>query len=129
VSTELSDLQEVTADSEMIGAVLRNLLSNAIKYTRPGGKINITALPFQQGLKVTVTDNGVGIELENLCKLFRIDENLTTLGTQNEEGTGLGLILCKEFIDKHHGKIWVESEIGKGSSFSFTIPKKSIVTV
>jgi signal transduction histidine kinase len=72
---------------------------------------------------VTVSDNGVGIKQETIEKLFRIDQNSSTMGTQNEKGTGLGLLLCKEFIEKHSGKIWVESDPGKGSKFHFTIPK------
>lgn len=129
VTAEIAELPEVAADTEMIATVLRNLLSNAIKFTNAGGFITVSAIPYQQGLKVSVADNGVGIDAQNLDKLFRIDQNLSTLGTEKEEGTGLGLILCKEFIEKHHGKLWVESEVGQGSTFCFTIPKKSMLTV
>jgi len=108
----------------MIGTVLRNLISNAIKFTNSGGTIVISAEQKPDELLVTVSDNGVGIKNDTIEKLFRIDENNSTAGTQNEEGTGLGLILCKEFVEKHGGKIWVESEVGKGSKFYFTIPKE-----
>lgn len=110
-------------DKAMISAILRNLISNAIKFTHPGGRIVISAEIKNAELIISIRDNGVGIKKENIEKLFRIDENHSTLGTQNEKGTGLGLILCKEFIGKHGGKIWVESEVGKGSTFYFSIPK------
>ena len=112
-------------DKAMISTILRNLISNAVKFTRPGGRIVISAELKNAELIIAVCDNGVGIKKESIEKLFRIDENHSTLGTQNEKGTGLGLILCKEFIEKHGGKIWVESEVGKGSAFYFTIPKNS----
>ena len=111
----------VFADKNMMSTVLRNLISNAIKFTHPGGWIIISA-EEKEGLTVSVIDNGVGIPKDRIEQLFRIDENYSTYGTQNERGTGLGLILCKEFIEKHGGKIWVESEEGKGSIFYFTIP-------
>jgi len=112
----------VFADKAMINTVIRNLVSNAIKFTNPGGEIIITATEKQNEILVSVKDNGVGIPHSAVDKLFRIDENYTTSGTNKEQGTGLGLILCKEFIEKHGGKIWVESEEGKGSMFSFIIP-------
>jgi len=101
--------------------VLRNLISNAIKFTQPSGMITILISESHHELTVAVTDSGIGIPKESIDKLFRLDESYSTPGTQNEKGTGLGLILCKEFIDKHGGKIWVDSEAGKGSTFSFTI--------
>jgi PAS domain S-box-containing protein len=111
----------VYADKAMISTVLRNLISNAIKFTKPGGEIIIAATENQTEIVVSVNDNGVGIPQDMLGKLFRIDENYTTSGTNNERGTGLGLILCKEFIEKHSGKIWVESREGEGSTFSFCL--------
>jgi PAS domain S-box-containing protein len=123
ISKELPHNILVLADRSMIGTVLRNLISNAIKFTKPEGQINITAESTKAEVKVTVSDNGIGISDEELEKLFRIDENHSTSGTLNERGTGLGLILCKEFIEKHNGKIWVESEFGKGSKFLFSVPK------
>lgn len=111
------------ADKAMINTILRNLISNAIKFTYPGGQIIISAEKMLDELKISISDNGIGMKKEAIGKLFRIDENNIRMGTQNERGTGLGLILCKEFIEKHQGKIWVESELGKGSKFSFTMPK------
>jgi signal transduction histidine kinase len=113
----------VFADKAMINTVLRNIISNAIKFTHPNGQIVISAEKRPDELIISISDNGIGIKKEAIGKLFRIDENQTTLGTQNEKGTGLGLIICKEFIEKHGGKIWVESAVGKGSTFYFTLPK------
>ncbi len=110
-------------DKDMISSVIRNLLSNAIKFTYPGGRVVIKAKLEGQELVVSISDNGIGIQQQYLNKLFRIDENYSIPGTQNEKGTGLGLVLCKDFVEKHNGKIWAESELGKGSSFYFTIPK------
>ncbi|MEI6143440.1 MAG: PAS domain-containing sensor histidine kinase, partial [Mariniphaga sp.] len=112
----------VLADKEMISTVLRNLISNAIKFTHPGGRITVSAHLQKEGWVVEVGDNGMGIKKEFIHKLFRIDETHSTKGTNDELGTGLGLLLCKEFISKHKGKIWVESEYSKGSKFSFLIP-------
>lgn len=123
ISSKLPPEAKVFADKAMISAVLRNLVSNAVKFTNPGGKIVILAQTTEKELTVSIGDNGVGITKEGIENLFRIDENHSTLGTQNEKGTGLGLILCKEFIEKHGGKIWVESEVGRGSTFYFSIPK------
>jgi PAS domain S-box-containing protein len=118
--------QPIFADKAMISTILRNLISNAIKFTNIGGEIIISSENKPNELVVTVSDNGVGIEEESISKLFRIDQNHSTLGTEKEKGTGLGLLLCKEFVEKHGGRIWVESSQGKGSKFSFTIPKTKI---
>jgi PAS domain S-box-containing protein len=112
----------VFADPDMLKTILLNLVSNAIKFTNSGGKITINAEQNSENVIISVSDNGIGIPPENLAKLFDISEVLTTKGTAAETGTGLGLLLCKEFVEKHGGKIWVESEVGKGSTFSFTIP-------
>ena len=112
----------VFADKAMIGTILRNLISNAIKFTNTGGEVIISTKHILNEIVISVTDSGVGINSDSIGKLFRMDENYSTLGTQNEKGTGLGLLLCKEFIDKHGGRIWVESEPGKGSKFFFSIP-------
>ncbi|PKP51388.1 MAG: hypothetical protein CVT92_12885 [Bacteroidetes bacterium HGW-Bacteroidetes-1] len=112
----------VYADKAMISTVLRNLLSNAIKFSHPGGNIDISAKENQKELIISVSDHGIGIPKAGMDKLFRIDENYSTPGTQNEKGTGLGLILCKEFVEKHGGKIWVESKLGVGSTFYFSLP-------
>lgn len=117
----------VLADRSMILTILRNLISNAIKFTHPGGEIIISTNCTKNECEVIVADNGVGIKKEAIDKLFRIDTSYSTIGTNDEVGTGLGLILCKDFIDKHKGRIWVESERGskteRGSTvFHFTIP-------
>ncbi len=113
----------IHADKAMIEAVLRNLISNAIKFTPQEGTIIITAEEKENTYLISVADRGVGIENRNVEKLFKIDSSYSTLGTNNEVGTGLGLILCKDFIEYHKGKIWVESELGVGSTFYFSIPK------
>jgi len=113
------------ADRNMIGTILRNLISNSIKFTNPGGTIIISANQNSDELIIIVSDNGVGISEIAIDKLFRIDESYKKIGTHNEIGTGLGLILCKEFVDKHKGKIWVESKEGEGSTFSFSIPNQN----
>ena len=112
----------VLADSNMIKTVLRNLISNAIKFTNSNGKIDVYALQNDKFIEIAVSDNGVGMNEETRNKLFSIETNETTLGTANEKGSGLGLLLCKEFVEKHGGKIWIESEEGKGSIFYFTLP-------
>ncbi len=114
----------VFADKNMLATVFRNLISNALKFTPKGGKIHITSKTKEDNnfIEVSVTDTGVGILENRINDLFRIDKNTTTKGTENERGTGLGLILCKEFIEKHGGKIWVESKINEGSTFKLTIP-------
>ncbi len=120
--SSLSDDIVVYADQNMLSTILRNLIANAIKFTESGGKVDISAVSHQSHIEISVTDNGVGITEKNKKKLFGVDLNFTTRGTQNEGGSGLGLILCKEFVEKHQGKIWVESELGKGCKFIFTLP-------
>jgi len=115
------------ADKAMISTVMRNLISNAIKFSRPHSEITVKAEVQKNELMISVSDHGVGIPKEGIEKLFRIDENYTTAGTQKEQGTGLGLILCLEFIKKHGGRIWVDSEVGAGSVFYFTIPAHHLV--
>lgn len=112
----------VFADENMLNTVLRNLISNGIKFTNPKGKIIISALQNKDFIEITVSDNGVGINEKIQRNLFVIDSTIITNGTANEKGSGLGLILCKDFINKHGGEIWVESEVGKGSDFKFTLP-------
>jgi len=111
----------VFADRPMLSTVLRNLISNAIKFTGEKGKIKISAEKSGKKVTVNVSDNGIGIEPEKLKKLFQLDVSNSTPGTNNEKGTGLGLILCKEFVEKHGGKIWVQSKPGKGTTFYFTL--------
>ena len=113
------------ADSNTINLVIRNLMTNAIKFTNDGGKVTINATEKPNDWLISVTDNGVGMNNEVLKMLFDKTAPYTTRGTANEKGTGLGLILCKEFVEKNGGKIWVESQEGKGSTFYFTLPKAS----
>jgi len=113
----------VECDINMISTVIRNIISNAIKFTRPAGKINITSREKVNTCEVSVIDTGVGISEENLGKLFRIDTHFSTTGTANEEGTGLGLILCREFVNLNNGSIRVVSKPGKGSTFTVELPK------
>lgn len=112
----------VFADYDMSMAILRNLLSNAIKYTQKGGKIFIYTEIIDNKVNISIKDTGVGIAQKNLKNLFSIESNYSTRGTEQEPGTGLGLILCKEFVEKHGGEIRAESEKGKGSIFSFSLP-------
>ncbi len=116
----------VLADINSITTVLRNLISNAIKFTQPNGKIVVSATSKNNFAEVCVEDTGVGMSKETMEKLFRIDVHHTSLGTANEKGTGLGLIVCKEFVEANGGQIWVESKEGKGSKFYFTIPLAQI---
>ena len=115
----------VFADRNMIKTILRNLISNAIKFTHRKGKVEIKAFIDNDFVEIEVSDNGIGISKETMSKLFRIDADLSTRGTENEKGTGLGLFLCKEFVEKHGGKIWVESESGRGSTFKLVLPSGS----
>jgi two-component system sensor histidine kinase/response regulator len=124
-STLEKDLS-VFADLNMLDTVLRNLITNAIKFSRKDDKITVEAEESEYEVIVHVSDTGIGMEKAILEKLFKIGENIKSAGTAKEPGTGLGLILCNEFIDKHNGKIWVESEKGKGSRFSFTVPRVHI---
>jgi PAS domain S-box-containing protein len=118
----IADRIKVFADIDMIKTVLRNLVSNALKFTNNGGTISVSSEENSENVTISISDNGVGIKAENIKKLFNISEVITTKGTAEETGTGLGLLLCKEFVEKHGGKIWVESEVGKGSEFKFTLP-------
>lgn len=115
----------IYADKQMISATMRNLLSNAIKFTNKGGQIEVKTQEDHSHIIITVSDNGIGIDKETIDKLFDISQKHSSKGTENEKGTGFGLFLCKDFVEKHGGRIWVESETGKGSHFSFTIPKLS----
>jgi PAS domain S-box-containing protein len=122
INYSAADHINVFADIDMLKTVLRNLVSNAIKFTNNGGVININAVENSGNVTISVSDNGVGIPPDNLAKLFDISEVISTKGTAKETGTGLGLLLCKEFVEKHGGRIWVESEVEKGSDFKFTLP-------
>ncbi|MBK6607117.1 MAG: hybrid sensor histidine kinase/response regulator [Leptospiraceae bacterium] len=122
IESNISTEDIVYADNSLTATILRNLLTNAIKFTHANGKITVSTQRKDIFLEVSITDTGVGIEPMNIDKLFRIDSKVTSHGTDNEEGTGLGLILCKEFVEKQGGTIWANSEVGKGSTFTFTLP-------
>jgi len=112
----------VTVDIQMVKTILRNLINNAIKYTNVNGEIIIDANEVNQYIEIAIKDNGIGISAEDQRKLFKIDAFHSTPGTHDEKGTGLGLLLCKEFVELHGGNIRIESEAGKGSRFAFTLP-------
>jgi PAS domain S-box-containing protein len=112
----------LVADSNMLKTILRNLISNAIKFTYRGGHIEIKVDQDEDKTTIAVIDDGIGMRLEEKEKLFDISEFMSKPGTENEKGTGIGLIICKEFIDKHNGSIWIDSKLGKGSTFTFEIP-------
>jgi len=112
----------LTADIQMVQTIFRNLISNAIKYSNQGGIIFISASEGEQFVEIEVMDNGIGMTENTLNKLFKMDAFHSTLGTDNEHGTGLGLLFCKEFVEMHGGKIWAESKPGKWSKFKFTLP-------
>jgi signal transduction histidine kinase len=112
----------IYADPQMIETVLRNLVSNAIKFTPANGNIELTACKTGDFVEVCINDTGIGISEEDIENLFKIDSKVKRKGTNNEDGSGLGLILCKEFITRNNGNIWVKSSLGKGSSFFFSIP-------
>ena len=122
IESEIQNNQYVFADKDMLETIFRNLISNAIKFTQPNGEVLLSMTRENQQTVFSVKDNGIGIAPEKAAELFIINHRHTTLGTIDETGTGLGLMLCKEFIEKHGGKLWVESEIGKGSNFKFSIP-------
>ncbi len=112
----------VKADRNMLNTVLRNLLSNAIKFTYPGGQVKIDTEIKNNSYQFSIHDNGMGMSAEIIKDLFKVDNVKVGLGTKKEKGTGIGLVLCKEFIEKHNGNIWVTSKEGTGSTFFFTIP-------
>jgi PAS domain S-box-containing protein len=132
INTDIQKDLFAFADKNSVLTVLRNLISNAIKFTNRGGNVYINAIERKRNttnryIKISVKDTGIGISNEKLGKLFKIDETFTTLGTEKEKGTGLGLVLCKELIDKNNGNIWVKSETEKGSTFYITLSCNPII--
>ena len=119
--TSATDLS-VYADQNLTKTILRNLISNAVKFSNAKDKIYIKAEQIDNQIKISIRDKGIGIPMKDIPKLFRIDIKHSTPGTMNEKGTGLGLILCKDFVEKQGGKIWVESKENEGSTFTFTLP-------
>lgn len=123
LSTNIDEDIFVFADEDMINTVIRNLLTNALKFTNKNGEVQLVVKVDDNFIETSVCDNGVGMDNDAVSKLFRLDFSLSKPGTDNEMGTGLGLILCKEFIEKNGGVINVQSQLGKGSKFSFRLPK------
>ncbi len=123
ISYDVPEKLEVLADGNMLGGIIRNLATNAVKYTPRGGCILISAEKnSDHAVEISVRDTGIGMDAEMLAGLFRLDSVSNRTGTEGEPTTGLGLILCKDFVEKHGGKLWAESETGKGSTFRFTLP-------
>jgi signal transduction histidine kinase len=122
--TQSNQVEEcfVRADKNMISAVMRNLVVNGIKFTHPGGKIIVGAGREDTEMIISVADTGIGIVEEKRNRIFGVNSNKSTTGTANETGTGLGLLLCKEYVERNEGHIWLESEVGKGTTFFFSIP-------
>ncbi len=126
---EIPENVQVLADEPMLATITRNLVNNAIKFTQSGDEVRISCQRVEDDfIKVSVTDTGVGLSAQAQQKVFRIDEKHKTKGTAGEKGTGLGLLLCKEFVEKNGGRIRVESEENKGSAFSFTLPQAVVDT-
>jgi signal transduction histidine kinase len=128
--TIISEIEEdffIHADENMINTIMRNLISNAVKFTHRYGQIIISATVKPSEIVISVKDSGIGLSPESLDKIFRIDSKHTQPGTDKEQGTGLGLKLCKEFVEQQGGEIWVKSIENKGSIFSFSIPIKKPV--
>lgn len=122
IVSEVDAAMQLHADVDMLRTILRNLISNAIKFTHENGQIILRAELTDSAAIITVSDNGTGMSQDVVSKLWQVDDLFTTSSTKGEKGTGLGLILCKEFVEKHNGRIWVESEVGKGSDFKFAMP-------
>jgi signal transduction histidine kinase len=127
IQTDVDKNIMIRADKNMISTVIRNLLSNAIKFSNYGGNISIFSTEDNGLVKLSIRDRGIGISLNNLKKLFKLENKISSLGTANEKGSGLGLILCKEFVEKNGGELSVESIPGEGSTFSFTMQSAIII--
>jgi two-component system sensor histidine kinase/response regulator len=128
LKNNITDDTIVPADKNMLKSIFRNLISNAIKFTPRHGKIELYSTVYDQQVEICVRDNCIGMSESTRNDLFRLDVNHSTKGTDDEKGTGLGLLLIKEFVQKHNGKIWVESEQGKGSTFKFLLPLNTVIT-
>jgi signal transduction histidine kinase len=122
LQNDIKDDLILKADRNMLRTMIHNLVSNAIKFTNSGGKVIISSKVSNGSTEISVSDNGVGIPKEYVTRLFNLDSNITTKGTAKEKGTGLGLLLCKEMMDMHKGKITVESESGVGTTFKLILP-------
>ncbi len=122
LQNNITDSCMVYADFQMVSTIMRNLLSNSIKFTQPGGTVTLSTQAAADALTICISDTGIGIDARDLPKLFTIGTKFMRLGTAHEKGTGLGLILCKEFVERNGGHIRVESQPDRGSTFSFTLP-------
>ncbi|MHB8580828.1 MAG: PAS domain-containing sensor histidine kinase [Ignavibacteriaceae bacterium] len=122
IFNDVNENISIHADKNILRMIVQNLITNGIKFTNPGGQISIFADIRDSLVEISVKDSGVGISSQDIAKLFRIDSSFPTKGTEGENGTGLGLHLCKEFVEKCKGRIWVESNLGEGSKFTFTLP-------
>jgi signal transduction histidine kinase len=109
-------------DRDMVNSVIRNLMTNAVKFTDRDKKVEVKLYSMEKAIEISVVDEGIGIAEENMSRLFRIDEKFKSTGTAGEKGTGLGLIICREFVEKNGGEISVKSKPGEGTTFSFTLP-------
>ncbi|SDB83498.1 hybrid sensor histidine kinase/response regulator [Williamwhitmania taraxaci] len=127
ISTKLDKEIKAYGDNDLFTTVVRNLVSNAIKFTPVGGKIKIDVVTNEAYVEVSVADNGVGLDPQKLNSLFKLGESITTKGTENEKGSGMGLLIVKEFVEKNGGEIWVESYLNNGSTFTFSIPQAPIL--
>jgi signal transduction histidine kinase len=127
ISYDIPDTISVFADANMFASIIRNLVSNSVKFTPKSGKIMIRAkISNNNSVEISISDTGIGMKKELIRGLFHLDEKTNRKGTEGEPSTGLGLIICKDFIEKHGGTIWVESEEGKGSNFHFILPLNTI---
>lgn len=126
INVTVAEFSNIHADEEMLKTIFRNLISNAIKFCNEEGTIEISSIMTPKGYRITVRDNGIGMPQDVIEKLFQFDVNVIKPGTNNEKGSGMGLIICKEMVEKHGGTLWVESSEGVGTSFHFTIPNKNI---
>lgn len=115
-------------DVNMLKVIFRNLINNAIKFTQTGGTVSVYASELENFIEITIKDSGIGLSKQTLEKIFKIEGIASSVGTSNEKGSGLGLLLCQEFVEIEGGKIWVESVLGIGSEFKFTLPKIDIVS-
>jgi signal transduction histidine kinase len=122
INSNVKEDFQAYGDREMINTVIRNLINNALKFSNKGGLVEVEIHPNKSLFEVVVKDQGIGISDENIDKIFRIDQKFKTQGTSGETGTGLGLVLCKDFVKKNGGEIWCKTKEGKGSSFYFTVP-------
>jgi signal transduction histidine kinase len=122
LTIRIPDELVIFADTNMLFTIFQNLVSNAIKYSSPESEVLIESKFVNNYVEIAVIDNGTGMEADTKSRLFKVEEQVSEPGTDNEKGSGLGLILCKDFIERHNGTISVESELGKGSRFSVKLP-------